>query len=331
MNQVDEIVFNKDEEKVNYAKISSFFIPEFISNEMEIIQTLNSNNQSKDKIFQIDNIKNIFDESCLTLNESDDEENEKSIYFHKKQDNFEIESRISENSTNIFTDQEKYLKGKKEDSFKKKINFKTVLRKKRGKKAKDNENNSTKKPHGSDDFDNIQRKIQVHYISFLISFANDKLRNIFGNKCKYNFKDVKYDLKRIVNHKNVEYLKQSKYSDIIQMKISPKNKKFNEDTNKNIYLELIKISKEFENFFDKKYLYIFQKYYLGLKKNENEINFEGQKIPLSNKTKGFYNLLEKNECSKDKFKNIIKDVYFAETNYLNDKKFMTCNNSFIFN
>ena len=277
MNQVDEIVFNKDEEKVNYAKISSFFIPEFISNEMEIIQTLNSNDQSKDKIFQIDNIKNIFDESCLTLNESDDEENEKSIYFLKKQDNFEIDSRISENSTNIFTDQEKYLKGKKEDSFKKKINFKTVLRKKRGKKAKDNENNSTKKPHGSDDFDNIQRKIQVHYISFLISFANDKLRNIFGNKCKYNFKDVKYDLKRIVNHKNVEYLKQSKYSDIIQMKISPKNKKFNEDTNKNIYLELIKISKEFENFFDKKYLYIFQKYYLGLKKNENEINFEGQK------------------------------------------------------
>ena len=219
MNQVDEIVFNKDEEKVNYAKISSFFIPEFISNEMEIIQTLNSNNQSKDKIFQIDNIKNIFDESCLTLNESDDEENEKSIYFLKKQDNFEIESRISENSTNIFTDQEKYLKGKKEDSFKKKINFKTVWRKKRGKKAKDNENNSTKKPHGSDDFDNIQRKIQVHFITFLISFANDKLRNIFGNKCKYNFKDVKYDLKRIVNHKNVEYLKQSKYSDIIQMKI----------------------------------------------------------------------------------------------------------------
>ena len=200
------------------------------------------------------------------MNESDDEENEKSIYFLKKQDNFENDSRISENSTNIFTDQEKYLKGKKEDSFKKKINFKTVLRKKRGKKAKDNENNSTKKPHGSDDFDNIQRKIQVHYINFLISFANDKLRNIFGNKCKYNFKDVKYDLKRIVNHKNVEYLKQSKYSDIIQMKISPKNKKFNEDTNKNIYLELIKISKEFENFFDKKYLYIFQKYYLGLKK-----------------------------------------------------------------
>ena len=88
MNQIDEIVFNKDEEKVNYAKISSFLIPEFISNEMEIIQTLNSNDQSKDKIFQIDNIKNIFDESGLTLNESDDEENEKSIYFLKKQDNF---------------------------------------------------------------------------------------------------------------------------------------------------------------------------------------------------------------------------------------------------
>jgi hypothetical protein len=322
MNQVDEIVFNKDEEKVNYAKISSFFAPEFISNEIEIIQTLNSNDQSKDKIFQIDNIKNIFDESCLTLNESDDEENEKSIYFLKKQDNFENDSRISENSTNIFTDQEKYLKGKKEDSFKKKINFKTVLRKKRGKKAKDNENNSTKKPHGSDDFDNIQRKIQVHYISFLISFANDKLRNIFGNKCKYNFKDVKYDLKRIVNHKNVEYLKSRKYSDIIQMKISPKNKKFKEDTNKNIFLQITQLSKELKDFFDKKYLYIFQKYYLGLKLNQRELEFEGKKVMLSPKTKGFCYLLEKNKFSKIKFVNIIKNVYLADVNYLNDKKFI---------
>jgi len=121
------------------------------------------------------------------------------------------------------------------------------LKKKRGKKPKENNQKLTKKPHGSDDFDNIQRKIQVHFISFLISFSNDLLKHFFGNKTKYHFKDVKYELKRIVNHKNVEYLKQSKYSDIIQMKISPKNKKFNEDTNKNIYLELIKISKEFEN------------------------------------------------------------------------------------
>ena len=157
----------------------------------------------------------------------------------------------------------------------------------------------------------------------MISFANDLVINYFGKKSKYHFKDVKYELKRIVNHKNVEYLKQCKYSDIVQMKISPKNKKFNEDTNKKIYLEITQLSKELKNFFDKNYLYIFQNYYLGLKANEKEINFEEIKINLSQKTKGFYHLLEKNKFSKEKFINIIKSVYFTDVNYLNGKKFVS--------
>ena len=108
------------------------------------------------------------------------------------------------------------------------------------------------------------------------------------------------------------------------MKISPKNKKFNEDNNKNIYLDIIKLSNELKNFFDKNYLYIFRKYYLGLKVHDKEINFEGDKITLSEKTKGFYHLFKKNGFSK-KFNDAIKDVYFTDINYLNDKKFMITN------
>ena len=184
--------------------------------------------------------------------------------------------------------------------------------------------NSNKKSHGSEDFDNIQRKIQVHFFKFLICLANDKVVQLFGKKSKYQFKDVKYELKRIVNHKNIEYLKGCKYSDIIQMKISPKNKKFSEDTNKNIYFKITQLSKELKNFFDINYLYIFKKYYFGLKPDEKEINFEGKIIPLSVKTKGFYHLLEKNKFS-NKFNNIINDVYFSDNNYLNNKKFMISN------
>jgi hypothetical protein len=46
---------------------------------------------------------------------------------------------------------------------------------------------------------------------------------------------------------------------------------------------------------------------------------------LSPKTKGFCYLLEKNKFSKIKFVNIIKNVYFADVNYLNDKKFIITN------
>ena len=308
----------------NYQKSSKdeyytpFLFPDLIP-DIKNDQTLQDDNST---VIPISKIENIFIKPQINLNESFEEENDDSIYFIKKQDTSDIESRITDNSTNnsIF-DQDKIFEVKKEDATQKKINFKIFLRKKRGKKSKLIKRD-IKKCHNFDDFDNIQRKIQVHFISFLISLANDIVSYFFGKKSKYHFKDVKYELKRIVNHKNVEYLKSRKYSDIIQMKISPKNKKFKEDTNKNIFLEITQLSKELKNFFDKNYLYIFQKYYFGLKPNQNEINYEGTNIALSSKTRGLYHLLEKNKYSK-KFKGIINDVYFTDTNFLIDKKFVT--------
>lgn len=316
-------MFNNNEEiDINTIAIPPLSFIEYFPKSFDIKQLPDSN--TKDNIFFIENVKNIFNQESLSLKEIDEEYKDDSIYYVKKIDNSDIDSRSTVITTNTLPDLEKNIKEKKEDSKKKIINFQTFLRKKRGKKPKSKNSNSTKKCHGSDDFDNIQRKIQVHFISFLVSLANDKLAQIFGTKNKFQFKDVKYELKRIVNHKNVEYLKQCQYSDIIQMKISPKNKKFGEDTNKNIYLHITQLSKELKNFFDKNYLYIFQKYYFGLKKDEKEINYEGEKLALSNKTKGFYYLLEKNGFSQ-KFINVIKDVYFNDINYLNDKKFMTTN------
>ena len=324
MNQLNEIMFgDNNEEKINPNEMFPLFAQEFNKESFDKGQFQNCVNPKKTEIIAFEKMKDIFQEETLSLNESDDEENEKTIYFIKKQDNLETQFRSTDNSTNNFAlEQDKISSKKNETSIQKKINFKTFLRKKRGKKANPENSNYAKKCHRSDDFDNIQRKIQVHYISFLVSLANDIVEQFFGQKGKYHFKDVKYELKRIVNHKHVEYLKSCKYSDIMQMKISPKNKKFGEDTNKNIYLEITQLSKELKNFFDKNYLYIFQKYYLGLKPNEKEINYEGEKLALSAKTKGYYHLLRKNEFSK-KFNNIIKDVYFTGNNYSRDKKFMT--------
>ena len=180
-----------------------------------------------------------------------------------------------------------------------------------------------KKLHGPGDFDNIQRKIQVHFITYLIKLANDIIKTILGNKVKYHFRDIKYDIKKIVNHDYVEYLKKVNYSDILQMVISPKNKKYDENSNKKLYKKLIEESDLFKKIFDKEYLYIMQKYYFELKGNETEIDFDGIKIKLSNKTKPFPHLLQKNESEKNKFNNVAKDVYFSNVNYLIEKKFVT--------
>ena len=138
------------------------------------------------------------------------------------------------------------------------------------------------------------------------------------------FKDIKYDLKKIVNREKVEYLKQCKFKDIIQSDISPKNKKFSKDTNKNIYSYICKLSSKIKNIFDLGYLFIFQKFYLLLNQNEKEINIENIKINLSPKTKSFCYLLKKNEKSKEKFIEVIKNVYLSDVNYLSDKKFLIC-------
>ena len=266
------------------------------------------NNEIQEKI-SLKEINKIMSEPKINL----DEDNYDEIYFIN-QSKIELLPSI-DSSTKIST-----LVNNEKDSFNKNIHFKIMLRRKRGRKIKNIKNKKNKKCHCPEDFDNIQRKIQVSFISFLIKFGNDILKNIFGKKTKYNFKDVKYELKKIVNHKYIENLKKCKYSDILQMKISPKNKKYGEYSNKETLIKVCKYSDKIKKLFDKNYLYIFQRYYCNIR-NENEndiIDIDDMKITLSPKTRTLYNLLNKNEKNKDKIINVIKDVYFSEFNDINN-------------
>ena len=291
-------IFNK---KLFNSTINEEFFPSLI------------NNSCIDKIEKInlEEMKNIMKDSPkIDL----DEELSAEIYFIKSP-SLELQSTNNSTRTVSITENKDY-------NFNNKI-FTTVLHHKRGRKEKMNNKKVNKKIHSSDDFDNIQRKIQVSFISFLVNLANDALKTIFGIKTKYNFKDVKYELKKIVNHNYIEYLKKLNYSDIMQMKISPKNKKFSEDANRDTLINVCQKSKILKNFFKKNYLYIFQKYYCTIKNNsKNKIIFDDLEIYLSPKTKTLFNLLAKNEENKEKISNVVKDVYFSGINYGSEKKFI---------
>ena len=56
--------------------------------------------------------------------------------------------------------------------MKKIVDNQNILKKKRG---RERTKNLGKAVHGKDDFDNLQRKIQVHFQKFLINFCNDAL------------------------------------------------------------------------------------------------------------------------------------------------------------
>ena len=114
-----------------------------------------------------------------------------------------------------------HLKEKDKDSFEKNFSIKNkmkkivdnqnILKKKRG---RERTKNLGKAVHGKDDFDNLQRKIQVHFQKFLINFCNDAL--VTENKdFPFSFKQINYKSKMVVNFKHISKLKQSSIKDII--------------------------------------------------------------------------------------------------------------------
>ena len=323
MNKNIEIMFNNNsEEIINHNKILPLFFSEFTQDPITLNLNQNSFNREKeDNILVVQNIKNIFQEETLSLNESDDEENEKSIYFIKKQDNLDTESRSTENSTyNFGLEPEKFLQNKKETIIQKKINFKTFLKKKRGKKAKFEDSTISKKCHGSEDFDNIQRKIQVHFISFLTNFINDIIRNFIKTRNVPQFSKIDYKLKKTVNHKYFQNLKKLKIADILQMRPSPKMKMHDISVNKNIYEKVCKLCPFIQEFLQQDFISIFKEYY----NNKSRIyNLNGREITFSDRTKTFIDLINKNYAYKEKIKFIALN-YFLEDDKASEKiKFKT--------
>ena len=178
--------------------------------------------------------------------------------------------------------------------------------KKRGRQTE----KSKKSQHLSTDFDNLQRKIQVHFFTFIINLSNDAIKAVLGSKTPYNFKQIDHKLKIKISHKNVSNLHKLAIKDILKMSISPKNKNSSEFINNEILNVVCQISKLLESFFNIKYLEFFNDFYFNEEKEINKVVFEGKEIPFSKETKNFYHLLKKYENYKSLLIDCAKRVYF---------------------
>lgn len=168
---------------------------------------------------------------------------------------------------------------------------------------------SEKVPHGNKSFDNIERKIQVHFLNFVISFSNDALRYYFKNS-SFSFKKMNQKEKIKVNFNNVSKLKKSKIKDLLNSEISVKFKNFDKNENKKLLSQL----KEtwLDKLFDMNYLDLFKYYYNNKESRLDAIIFEKKKIPLTEGTKSFYELLEDNKEIKENIVEVAKIIYFCE-------------------
>ena len=174
--------------------------------------------------------------------------------------------------------------------------FKTKKLKKRGRKKSPNNIYNSNKPkrkiHCKTDDDNVLIKLQVHFLTFVINITNDIID-------------------QNITKPHISRLRDCSIKDILQMKITPKCRKYGEDYNKDNYkfiLEQIGKDKSLNwinNFFNMNYLDLFEKYYYTFDKKSNFI-IQDQKINFSRKSKTFYDLLEKNSDDQEIQKCLIK-------------------------
>ena len=164
------------------------------------------------------------------------------------------------------------------------------------------------KKHKRSDFDNIQTKIQVHFINFLIDLANDAINTEFKDT-KLSFDKINYEDKKKVKFDYLQKLFSSPINKIITSNVSTKYKRdFNWEHNRIVYEKLTKKSPWLKSFLDIIYIDMFQKYYNNKEPLKNYI-FDGKNICLSETTKSFYYLLKKNKDIKDDMINTTERVY----------------------
>ena len=259
-------------------------------------------------IFQEDDFQRTFSEklnfssffqsySIFSSEEEEIEENEK-IYC------------IKESEGSIPTGQAKKFEVKKED-FSKNDYF-TAIKKKRGRGKVNSDIND--KTHDKFAPDNLLRKIQVHYLTFIISFLNEILLLFKYHK---KFLKLNYEFKKNVNKKNVQEIKKQKIIDIVCNKISKKYR--NVEYSNSSICEQIKDNEVLNKILSENYLSLFKKIYY---KSSRIINLKeyglDQNIVLSKEVKMFDDLLKCNDKEtfddKDQYKKYLKEC--ALQNYL---------------
>jgi hypothetical protein len=191
------------------------------------------------------------------------------------------------------------------------------ISKKRGRKSKNKNaqcNKKKKKEHTADDWDNNLRKIQVHFLNFIISILNDVIFSYLAKKKSF-FLKFGHSGKKKVSYEYVEKLKKYNIKELIErLEVSKKYKIVQLKEGINVNNEILNhFSKYnwFNIFVNKSFFELFQIYYNN-RKPLNNIFFEGKNITLKKDTKNFYYLLKENEEYEKKL------IEAAEIVYLNN-------------
>ena len=280
----------------------SSFINDNSLNNLKTIQNFPNNNYISSAFKKNYNINNI--NEFLSLKDFP--------IFHKpnNKNNIIINDFIDEMTFTFESKSNSKNNSSKKNLFKLETQPQTI-KKKRGRASNDKDKkNKTKRVHSSTDFDNILRKLQVHFLSFIIHFINEILDEFYPNEKNIRFLNLSYEAKKNVKHDYVESLKKRQIKDILIFPPSTKYKIHNdENINKEIFERICESNSYLKLFFEITYLDLFNRYYI---KNTKTFTFDDKEITFK-KASFFSDLLKANQISANKIEQIAKSQ-FCEKN-----------------
>ena len=176
-----------------------------------------------------------------------------------------------------------------------------------------------KKRHSSNAKDNILSKIHIHFLNFLVNFANDAIKTTItvNEKKKFEFKYIDHRIKKQISRIHLKNFITKQIKDILQLRISNKYRKFSKDKdyNQNIYNEVIAKSYWLKKLFDMNYLDAFKLYYNNCKPLAS-FEFEGKVVNFSEETESFICLYNEAETKEKKLRlKFIAEGYNLQLGY----------------
>ena len=278
----------------NYFPISPDFKEE---------QGYNSNNLIISKDFN----QNIINSKINSI-DLDEEKNE-DLYFIKRQ--IFLEKKIEPLPSTSTDSQSKYNNSE--------LN---LLENKRNNGTKTKRKNT----HTKFEKDNVMKKLNIHFISFIVKFVNFNIKKLISNKHPL-FCNLSYNFKQKINNSNFNELKSMTIGEVLKNEGSNKNKRnvvFLKDHNERVFNSVYKTI--LKDLLDINYIEFFRYVYLR-SSNEKFVQYcKNYKIPK--KILFFDDFLQKQvekdkingEQYKERLKNLSKIEFISEEYILYKKK-----------
>ena len=179
----------------------------------------------------------------------------------------------------------------------------------------------SKRNHNKFERDNIMKKINIHFISFIVKFVNFNIRTLISKKHPL-FANLSYNFKKKLNNYTFKSLTNMSIGEVLRNEGSNKNKRnktYEKDENKKIFKSVYNTI--LKDLLDINYIQFFRNVYMKAPKKYTLEVLNNYKTP---KKISFFDDFVKSEVQKDKINGELykkRLIYISRIEFLNQYPF----------